>query len=69
MGALAFGQTKNDCSWGSGGAVSPPEDPGQCLGEAWVQSPSKNFFFCIKHTKMVIVRVNIGQKISANILL
>ena len=33
MGALAFGQTKNDCSWGSGGAVSPPGDPGQCLGE------------------------------------
>ena len=45
---------------GLGEAVSLPRHPGRCLGEH-VEANS----LLIKHAKMVIVRVNIGQKISA----
>ena len=46
---------------GLGGAVSPPEGLGQCLGEGVGENPLNSFsFFLVKHAKVVIVRVNIG---------
>ena len=51
----------DDCSRGSGGAVSSPKGPGRSLGEGVVVKPPNNFvFFCVKLAKTVIVRVNIG---------
>ena len=58
MGASVFGKAKNDCSWGLGGAGSPPGVSGRCLGEGVDVNP-RTIFFRIKHAKMVIVRVNI----------
>ena len=62
-----FGKVKNDCR-GLGGTVSPPGVQGDATVNAWVKSPSNNFFH-IKHTKTVTVRVNIEQKVAAIILL
>ena len=44
---------------GLGGAVSPPGDPGQCLGEGMGVKPLNIFFFHMKHAKLVITKVNI----------
>ena len=52
MGTSVFGKAKNDCSWGCW-----EEGPGQCLGEGVGAKTPNNFR--IKHTKMMIVRVNI----------
>ena len=60
MGAMVFGEAKNDCSWGLGRVLSLPGGPGWCLGEGMGAKPPNNFFSWIKHTKMVIVRMNIG---------
>ena len=50
MEALVFGEVKSDCSWGSGGAVSPPRGLGRCLGEGvGAKSPNNfGFFFSYK---------------------
>ena len=58
MDGLVFEKVKKiaaEVCWG-GARV-----PGQCLGEGvGVKPPSFFFFFCIKHAKIVIVKVNIG---------
>ena len=50
----------NNSRWGSEGAVSSPECSGQYFVEGMNAKPPNIFFFCIKHTETVIVRVNTG---------
>ena len=57
MDTSIFGNIKNNCNWGWGGAVSPPGGPGRCLSEGMGVNP-QTFFFHVKHAK--IVMVNIG---------
>ena len=61
-GRIGFWQSPKRLQLGGlGGAVSPPGDSGRCLGEGMGVKPLNIFFFfCIKHAKTVIVRVNIG---------
>ena len=51
MGTSDFGQAKKTAAAGGFGEGT------QCLGES-VGAKTLNRFFCIKHTKMVIIRVN-----------
>ena len=61
---------KTVAAGGLTGAVSLLEAQGDALVKGWVWNPQTTlFFFRIKHTKLVIVMVNIGKKISAIILL
>ena len=48
MGALVFGEDKNDCSWGLGGALWPQGVQGDALLKEWVGNPTNNFFFLYK---------------------
>ena len=61
---------KTVAAGGLTGAVSLLEAQGDALVKGWVGNPQTTlFFFRTKHTKLVIVMVNIGKKISAIILL
>ena len=57
--------TKTIEARGLGGALSPPKGSRAMPWKTRVCKSLNNFaIFFIKHAKMVIVRVNIGQKIS-----
>ena len=57
MGSLVFGQAKNDCNGGLG--IWSPLTLQRVQGDTLVGRSPQNFF-CIKHAKTVIIRMNIG---------